>query len=85
MTLKRRTFLRTAAAAAAAAPLAAPAVAQRSRVLKFVPTADLSSLDDDYPSPPPCCLPGDRATDYPSANNQQIVATHQFRPGSPAG
>jgi len=45
MVMKRRAFMRTAAATAAATTLAAPAVGQRSRVLKFVPTADLSSLD----------------------------------------
>jgi peptide/nickel transport system substrate-binding protein len=45
--MKRRSFVRSMAAAGAAAaiPLASPAVAQRKRVLKFVPTADLSSLD----------------------------------------
>jgi len=48
MVMKRRAFVRTAAATAAAATLAAPAIAQRSRVLKFVPTADLSSLDPHW-------------------------------------
>jgi peptide/nickel transport system substrate-binding protein len=48
MPIKRRSFMRTAVAAAAAGTLAAPAVGQKSRVLKFVPTADLSSLDPHW-------------------------------------
>ena len=48
MPIKRRNFMRTAVAAAAAGTLAAPAVGQKSRVLKFVPTADLSSLDPHW-------------------------------------
>ena len=47
MPMKRRQFMRTAAAATATT-LAAPAIAQRARTLKFVPTADLSSLDPHW-------------------------------------
>ena len=45
--MKRRALLR-AAATAAAAGLARPAIAQKSRVLRYVPTADLSSLDPHW-------------------------------------
>jgi peptide/nickel transport system substrate-binding protein len=44
MAISRRTFV----GAAGAAALAAPAVAQKAKVLKFVPTADLSSLDPHW-------------------------------------
>lgn len=44
MAMKRRTFLGTAAATAAA-PLAAPAYAQGSKVLKFIPQSDVTVLD----------------------------------------
>jgi len=46
--MKRRTFLATATAslaASAAIPLGKPAVAQPSRLLRFIPHADLASLD----------------------------------------
>ena len=49
MPMKRRAFMRTAAAAGATAALPAPyAIAQKSRPLRFVPTADLSSLDPHW-------------------------------------
>ena len=48
MPMKRRNFMRSVAAGTALATLAAPAIAQKSRVLKFVPTADLSSLDPHW-------------------------------------
>jgi peptide/nickel transport system substrate-binding protein len=44
MLMKRRTFL-AAATASIAAPLARPAVAQPARLLRFMPHADLASLD----------------------------------------
>jgi peptide/nickel transport system substrate-binding protein len=47
MTMKRRTFFLSVGAAAATG-LAAPAVGQRARVLRFVPTVDLSSLDPHW-------------------------------------
>ena len=41
--MKRRTFLATTAAA-----LATPAVAQPARVLRFIPQADLSTIDPHW-------------------------------------
>ena len=51
--MQRRSFLR-AGAAAVAAGLPAPAVqAQKTRVLRFIPTSDLSALDPHWTTSQP--------------------------------